>query len=63
MEWLGNSANSPSLDRIIPDLGYVEGNVAFISGAANTLKLNRTPIILRKIADFVEAQSNYEQAK
>ena len=63
MDWLGTSANSPSLDRIIPDLGYVEGNVAFISGAANTLKLNRTPIILRKIADFVEAQSNYEQAK
>lgn len=32
------SANSPTLDRISNDLGYVPGNVWVISGAANTCK-------------------------
>lgn len=31
-------ANSPSLDRFIPQLGYVAGNVRVISNRANTLK-------------------------
>lgn len=30
--------NSPSLDRIIPELGYVKGNIKVISFKANTLK-------------------------
>lgn len=54
MYWGQDRDNSPSLDRIVPDYGYVVGNVAFISGKANTYKLNRTPDILRKIADYVE---------
>jgi hypothetical protein len=33
---------SPSLDRIIPELGYVKGNVAIISWKANSLKSNGT---------------------
>lgn len=33
-----SSENSPSLDRIIPSLGYVRGNVEFISARANRLK-------------------------
>tara|TARA_R100000951_G_C2625377_1_gene175824 strand:+ start:433 stop:936 length:504 start_codon:yes stop_codon:yes gene_type:complete len=32
--------NSPSLDRLIPSLGYVKGNVSVISHRANTLKNN-----------------------
>jgi hypothetical protein len=32
--------NSPSLDRIIPSLGYVKGNVRIISNRANRLKNN-----------------------
>jgi hypothetical protein len=30
--------NSPSLDRIIPALGYVPGNVRVVSARANNLK-------------------------
>jgi hypothetical protein len=30
--------NSPSLDRIIPEKGYVKGNVAVISYRANAMK-------------------------
>lgn len=33
-----NLPNSPSLDRIIPSLGYVKGNVRVISWRANDLK-------------------------
>lgn len=33
---LGN--NSPSVDRIVPELGYVKGNVAWISTRANSVK-------------------------
>jgi hypothetical protein len=34
--------NSPSLDRIKPELGYVPGNVAVISMRANNLKSDGT---------------------
>jgi hypothetical protein len=33
-------ANSPSLDRLVPELGYVKGNVRVISYKANTMKSN-----------------------
>ena len=32
--------NSPSIDRIVPELGYVKGNVRIISHRANTIKSN-----------------------
>lgn len=32
------SDNTPSLDRILPELGYVKGNVKIISWRANRLK-------------------------
>ena len=34
---------SPTLDRIIPAAGYVEGNVEVISHRANTMKCEATP--------------------
>jgi hypothetical protein len=34
--------NSPSLDRTVPTLGYVPGNVAWMSWRANALKSNGT---------------------
>lgn len=45
----GRSLNSPSLDRIEPDLGYVSGNVRVISDKANRLKGNRDlPAIINR---------------
>jgi hypothetical protein len=34
----GRNAHSPSLDRIVPVLGYVPGNIAVISARANSIK-------------------------
>lgn len=49
-------AESPSLDRLIPELGYVKGNVAVISFRANWVKGNATAEELFKIANWVAAQ-------
>ena len=46
---------SMSLDRTIPELGYVPGNIAVISHLANTIKQNCTdPEVFRRIADYLE---------
>lgn len=37
-----NIWNKPSLDRINPNLGYIQGNVRFISNRANVLRNNAT---------------------
>jgi hypothetical protein len=50
----GKSDASPSLDRIIPALGYVRGNVIVVSWRANELKSDATAEELRKIADFYQ---------
>lgn len=44
--------NSPSLDRINSDYGYVPGNVMVISWRANQLKSDATPEEIKKLADF-----------
>lgn len=46
--------NSPSLDRIMPPMGYVKGNVMVISNRANRIKNNASAHELRAIADFLE---------
>ena len=38
MEFGGNKRESPSLDRFIPEDGYIKGNVVWISGKANSMK-------------------------
>lgn len=40
---------SPSLDRIIPELGYVKGNVAVISQRANAIKSDATAAEVEKV--------------
>lgn len=44
--------NSPTLDRIRPELGYVRGNIMVISFRANTLKGDASPEELMKVATF-----------
>lgn len=45
---------SPSLDRVVPLLGYVKGNVLVISNRANRIKNNASIHELRTVADFFE---------
>lgn len=48
-------ARSMTLDRIIPKLGYVQGNVGIISHLANTIKSNCISVeVFYRIADFLE---------
>ena len=49
----GGGAASPSLDRIIPELGYVPGNVQVISNRANRIKYNATLEELEAVTDYV----------
>lgn len=47
-----HKAGSPSVDRIIPELGYVKGNVVVISWRANHLKNNASIEELQNIFQF-----------
>jgi len=48
------SDQSPSLDRVVPLLGYVRGNILVISNRANRIKNNATIPELRRVANFFE---------
>lgn len=50
----GGDANSPSVDRIIPELGYVTGNVAVISKRANRLKGQTSVEDLEAILAYIQ---------
>ena len=47
--------NSPALDRVIPALGYIKGNVRVISHKANVIKNNATPDELFLVAQYAQA--------
>lgn len=49
----GQGNERPSLDRIVPELGYVKGNVAFISMWANSIKQDATEKELYAVADWI----------
>ena len=44
------SAHQPSLDRILPERGYVEGNVVWMSRRANVIKSNATSAEIHAVA-------------
>jgi len=50
--------DSPTLDRILPELGYVKGNVAFLSYRANRIKDNGTMQEHYDIADWIWNQTH-----
>jgi len=43
------------IDRLIPELGYVKGNVTWMSRRANQLKNNGSLRELRKIVEWMES--------
>ena len=47
-----NGPNSPSLDKIIPELGYVKGNIVVVSLRANQIKSDATIDELQAVAKF-----------
>ena len=50
------SATSNVLDKIKPELGYVEGNVAWISSRANRIKYNATKEEIIALAEWIKNQ-------
>lgn len=55
--------NCPTLDRIVPERGYVKGNVAFISYKANRIKDNGTMQDHYDIADWIWEQTYARQGQ
>jgi hypothetical protein len=53
----GGRSNSPSLDKKVPALGYVRGNVAFMSNKANQIKSNATTEEVFRVANFLKEQN------
>lgn len=49
--------NAPSVDRLIPELGYVKGNTAVISVRANRIKTNATKDEIFKVYQWLESRS------
>ena len=49
----GRKDSAPSLDRIVPELGYVKGNVAVISDKANRMKSDATNLELIEFAKSI----------
>ena len=58
----GNGKNnwqtSPSLDRIIPEKGYVKDNIIIVSLMANSIKNQATPNQIQKVATFYKKLYN-----
>ena len=52
--------HSPSIDRIIPELGYTKGNIIVISMRANRIKNDATVDELCKIANFYKELIDHE---
>ena len=53
--------HSPSLDKIDPEKGYIEGNVMWLSQRANTLKGNGTAEEHRMIAEFLNTSQPFDK--
>jgi len=49
---------APSLDKIIPEKGYVEGNVIVVCNIANRIKSDSTIELLEKVLNFYKKLKN-----
>lgn len=50
----GPADHSPSVDRILPELGYIPGNIVVISNRANRIKSNATVEELAKVTAWLQ---------
>lgn len=50
------SDSSPSLDKIVPEFGYIKHNVIFISKLANTIKQNVTENEIYLVGDWLHEE-------
>ncbi len=50
----GPTSASPSLDRVIPELGYIKGNVAIVSRLANQVMSHAHPHEVIRVARYFE---------
>lgn len=50
----GGSVTSPTLDKVIPNKGYVKGNIAVICKGCNSLKGKGSASEHRRIADYID---------
>ena len=53
-----SSDNSPSIDKVIPSLGYVKGNVRIISSRANRLKSDATLQELQALVRYLSDETD-----
>lgn len=58
----GGDSDSMSLDRLIPHLGYVPGNIAVISWEANSIKGRASPEHLMAVAKWYTAEAERVRA-
>lgn len=56
----GPSPDSATLDRVLPELGYVPGNIAIISHKANYIKSDASINEVRRVADWMESRKPLE---
>lgn len=56
-EGCGPSNHSPSIDRLVPELGYVSGNCCIVSQKANRLKSDATLGELARIAEWAKSST------
>lgn len=52
--------DSPSLDRLVPSLGYIKGNVCVISHRANSIKSNATWQELLSVSEWVKKETAWQ---
>lgn len=54
-----DSASSPTVDRLIPALGYVRGNIHIISRRANNIKSDASIDEIRRVAQWMQTLSQH----
>jgi hypothetical protein len=53
MHYEGDRDSIPTFDRLVPNLGYVKGNVHLISHRANRMKSDATPEEIMNLANWL----------